>query len=162
MRLLSYSFPRVGSLRQALTHGLVLCGRGAGGLVFPWRCEVCGIEEAGLDGPFCTLCRDRLMTAAELSRKSSCPRCALSVGPFADLHGGCARCRRRSLGFDAAMALGIYEGITRDLCLRLKHERNAWLAPWLTDLLVEARALILTSFPAIPGWFQFLFTGGGA
>ena len=30
-------------------------------------------------------------------------------------------------------------GTFRDLCLRLKHESNAWLAPWLSDLFVEAR-----------------------
>ena len=28
---------------------------------------------------------------------------------------------------------GPIEGPIRDLCLRLKHERNAWLAPWLAD-----------------------------
>ena len=87
------------------------------------------------------------MMAAAVSRRSSCPRCALPVGPFADLHRGCARCRGRSLGFDAAMALGAYEGTTRDLCLRLKHERNAWLAPWLSDLLVEARRADLAQLP---------------
>jgi ComF family protein len=43
------------------------------------------------------------------------------------------------LGFDAAVALGPYEGAIRDLCLRLKRERNAWLAPWLASLLAEAR-----------------------
>src|SRR5262249_40359935 len=53
--------------------------------------------------------------------------------------GGCAACRGRSLGFDAAVALGPYEGSLRELCLRLKHERHAWLAPWLGDLWVESR-----------------------
>ena len=124
-----------------------MCGRAALGLVFPWRCVLCGIDTAGLDSPFCTPCRDQLMTAAALARRSSCPRCALPVGPFADLHRGCARCRGRPQGFDAAMALGIYEGTTRDLCLRLKHERNAWLAAWMTDLLVEARRADLDQLP---------------
>jgi ComF family protein len=35
----------------------------------------------------------------------------------------------------------------RDLCLRLKHERNAWLAPWLSDLLAEARHAELGQLP---------------
>jgi ComF family protein len=45
------------------------------------------------------------------------------------------------------MALGAYEGTTRDLCLRLKHERNAWLAAWMTELLVEARRADLDQLP---------------
>ena len=35
--------------------------------------------------------------------------------------------------------MGSYEGDLRELCLRLKHEQNAWLASWLSELLVEAR-----------------------
>jgi ComF family protein len=52
------------------------------------------------------------------------------------------------LGFDASLALGPYEGALRELCLRLKHERNAWLAPWLSDLLVEARRDAVGRLPA--------------
>jgi ComF family protein len=61
------------------------------------------------------------------------------MGPFADRTGGCARCRGRALGFDQAIALGPYEGPVRDLCLRLKHEQNAWLARWVVDVLIDAR-----------------------
>ena len=35
--------------------------------------------------------------------------------------------------------MGIYEGPIRDFCLNLKHERNAWLARWMSELLVESR-----------------------
>ena len=75
-------------------------------------------------------------------RPSQAPRpapAALPIGPYADLRRGCAECRGRSLGFDAALALAPYAESLRDLCLRLKHERNAWLAPWLGNLLAEAR-----------------------
>ncbi len=51
------------------------------------------------------------------------------------------------MGFDAALALGPYDGALKDLCLRLKHERNAWLAPWLGDLLVEGRAEAVRGVP---------------
>src|SRR5262249_46318526 len=53
------------------------------------------------------------------------------------------------LGFDRTVALGAYEGAIRDLCLRMKRERDAWLARWVADLLVEARD-------------QWLREGGGA
>lgn len=115
-------------------------------LVFPWSCAICGME--GLGGPFCYSCRRRVLNEARQAMGVACPRCALSAGPFADLRGGCAACRDRSLGFDAALALGRYEGDIQDLCLRLKHERNAWLAPWLSDLFVEARRDALDNLPS--------------
>ncbi len=40
-----------------------------------------------------------------------------------------------------------YEGAIKDLCLQLKHERNAWLAPWLGDLLVEGRREAISRLP---------------
>jgi ComF family protein len=106
-------------------------------LVFPWSCPVCGVEGSG--SPFCPSCRQGILEQSAQTALSSCPRCALPVGPFADLRGGCAACRDRSLGFDSALALGPYDGVLRELCLRLKHEQNAWLAPRLIDLFVEAR-----------------------
>jgi ComF family protein len=72
----------------------------------------------------------------------------MPVGPFGDSKEGCADCRGRSLGFDQAFALGPYEGAIRALCLQLKHESNAWLAPWLSDLLLEARHDALGRLPA--------------
>ena len=64
----------------------------------------------------------------------------MPVGPWADRSGGCSECRGKSLGFDGVIALGPYAGPIRHLCLRLKAERNAWLAPWLAGVLAEARA----------------------
>ena len=42
---------------------------------------------------------------------------------------------------------GPYDGEIRDLCLRLKHEPNAWLAPCLSDLFVEARREAISELP---------------
>jgi ComF family protein len=70
---------------------------------------------------------------------AACERCAMPVGPFSDRRGGCSECRGRSLGFDRAIALGPYQGPIRQLCLELKQERNAWMAPWIMDVLIEAR-----------------------
>src|SRR5262249_34637580 len=106
----------------------------ADALFFPWLCPVCGAGTVGT--PFCADCRGTLLAAAG----SACPRCALPVGPFARLDGGCFGCRGESLGFDAAIALGSYQEPLRQLCLLLKDERNAWLARWLVDLLFEARS----------------------
>ncbi len=111
-------------------------------LVFPWSCPVCGVE--GSSTPLCDSCRQGLLEQSAGVMASACPRCALPVGPFADLRGGCAECRGRSLGFDATLALGTYDGELRDLCLRLKNEQNAWLAPWLSELFVEAKGAAIS------------------
>jgi ComF family protein len=108
--------------------------RSVDALIFPWSCVVCGIE--GQSEAFCPSCRAELMQQVT---GRVCPRCAMPTGPYADLRRGCAVCRGRALGFDAAIALGPYEGTLRELCLRLKHERNAWLAARLSGLWFEAR-----------------------
>lgn len=72
----------------------------------------------------------------------------MPLGPWADQSGGCSECRGRPLGFESAIALGPYKGPLRELCLSLKQERNAWLAPWLADVLVEARAEAFGTLPA--------------
>ncbi|MFO0889182.1 MAG: ComF family protein [Isosphaeraceae bacterium] len=134
-----------GPLRRALSQGWSACGDALEELIFPWSCEVCGAEGDGWKGPLCPECRERLLTAAREAR--SCPRCALPVGPHADLRGGCSHCRRYPLPFHQAFCLGPYEGPIHDLCLRLKRERHAWLAPWLGSLLAEARRAELGELP---------------
>ena len=136
MRLCERFSPSV-SLRKTAVGWLSNVSEALNALVFPWSCALCEME--GVSGPLCEACREDLLERADAGRESVCPRCALKAGPFADLRGGCAACRDRALGFDAAVALGAYEGELRELCLRLKHEHNAWLAPCLSQLLVEAR-----------------------
>lgn len=102
-------------------------------LAYPMACAVC--DRDGLRAPFCDDCRAELLEAGG----SACARCAMPLGPWSRRDGGCDACRERALGFDGAIALGPYQGPIRHLCLRLKQQRHAWLAPWLVDLLVEAR-----------------------
>lgn len=111
-------------------------------LLFPRACAVCGLR--GLAGSFCDDCRGTLLAAAG----RACPRCAMPVAPAESIQGGCVDCRRRSVGFDAALALGPYEGALRTLCLRLKHVRSAWLAPPLMDLVLQARGAALHAWLA--------------
>jgi len=142
----TFSRPIAARERAVIAGWLSGLGQAVDALVFPWSCSVCGLE--GSSGPFCPSCRRELLERSAVTAASACPRCALQVGPFADLRKGCSKCRGRSLGFDAALALGPYEGAIKDLCLQLKHERNAWLAPWLGDLLVEGRREAIGRLPA--------------
>ncbi len=116
-----------------LQAGWDAVGEAVDDLAFPRVCPIC---DADADfSAFCPPCRAELLEAAG----SVCPRCAMPVGPYAHLDRGCSECRGRSLGFDAAIALGPYSGPIRNLCLRLKHERNAWLAPWVAGLVAQGR-----------------------
>ena len=111
----------------------------AGGLVYPSDCLVCGRGLGGRREAVCDGCRGEVLDAAG----TCCPRCAMTVGPFADLQGGCGTCRGRRLGFDGAVALGPYQGPIRHLCLTLKRVEGAWVAPRLAELLIEARGEVI-------------------
>lgn len=117
-----------------MQHWVSTCLCAVDALVYPWACQVCGADFQAK--PFCAACRDELIE----SSGRTCWRCALPVGPHATVQKGCSDCRKRSLGFQAAVALGPYKGPLRALCLELKNEHRSWLATWLAELLVEARA----------------------
>ena len=111
--------------------------------------RICPICRGDADySAFCPPCREELLGAAG----RSCPRCAMPVGPFALLTKGCSECRGRSLGFDAAVALGPYQGPIRGLCLQLKHEPNAWLARWVADLVAQSAGPALRAEVAAGAW----------
>jgi ComF family protein len=50
------------------------------------------------------------------------------VGPFANVDVGCLKCRKISFAFDGALRLGPYEGLLREIVLRLKHPQGEGLA----------------------------------
>jgi ComF family protein len=112
------------------------CAHAIDRLVFPRTCVLC--ESDGDRSGLCPDCRAELLDAAG----PTCSRCASPIRGGAALvadEAGCPLCRGRPLGFDAAVALAPYQGPVRHLCLRLKHRPQAWLAPVLVGLLMEAR-----------------------
>jgi ComF family protein len=108
-------------------------GQAVDSLVFPAYCPVCGTSTGG--SAFCDDCLGKLLGASG----PTCLRCALPIGPYADQSDGCSECRGRRLGFDRAVALGPYQGPIRHLCLSLKQERNAWMARWLAEVVVDGQ-----------------------
>ncbi len=113
--------------------GWEAAGRAVDALAFPPICPICDADAEG--SAFCPGCRGELLGASG----PACARCAMPIGPFAAESGGCSECRGRPLGFDGAIALGPYQGPIRHLCLMLKHERNAWIARWLAEVVAEGR-----------------------
>src|SRR5262245_2319343 len=107
---------RIAEAGRALAGGLVE-------LIYPSACLLCGSpprrdgDRAGVTaGPFCTACRTSLVSDPH----PACPRCAFTVGPFADVEGGCVRCRGERFAFTAAVRLGPYDGLLHAVVLRLK------------------------------------------
>jgi ComF family protein len=116
-------FHRLFSLGRDLQTGLLA-------LLYPAVCGACGRFIPPEQHPFCESCR----TAISVDPHPTCPRCASTVGPHVVLEGGCVRCRDTSFHFDRAFRLGPYDGLLRELVLRMKHSSGEQLAEWIGDL----------------------------
>lgn len=102
---------------------------GARHLVYPGCCLLCGQPLPTDQAHFCPLCRQELFA----DKESTCPRCAGSVGPFAVFDGRCHACRKESFAFEQVLRLGRYEGLLREVILRLKNQTGEGLAELLGE-----------------------------
>jgi ComF family protein len=91
--------------------------RGLTDLLLPAACVGCDAPLPPDANGFCLRCRAAL--TADVG--SACPLCAAAVGPFTALDGGCPNCRDAGLRFDAVDRLGTYDGLLRELILRIKY-----------------------------------------
>lgn len=117
---------RLKGMGKELTQGLVQ-------LLYPGACESCTLPLAADQSHFCAPCRAALTT----DPFPTCPRCAATVGPFANLKEGCTRCRDEVFHFDYAFRLGHYGGLLQQAILRMKSLTGERLAEALGDLLAE-------------------------
>jgi ComF family protein len=135
-------------------------GRGLLQLLYPGQCGACGTPLPPELSHFCPPCRAALST----DPFATCPRCAATVGPFAlaTLEDGCTHCWVSSFHFEHAIRLGPYDGLLRDVILRMKHLRGEYLAETLGQLwaelaaprLREARADVVIPIP-LHWWRQW-------
>ena len=102
---------------------------GAGHLIYPGCCLLCGQPLAVEQDHFCSMCHQELFTDS----RETCPRCAGTIGPFAVIEGRCHACRDESFAFERVLRLGRYEGLLRDIILRLKNQRGEGLAELLGE-----------------------------
>src|SRR5262245_11721954 len=82
---------------------------------------------------FCSACR----TALTSDPFPTCPRCASTVGPFVNLENGCNQCRDTRYHFERVLRMGPYEGLLRQVILRLKHSEGEGLAEIVGALWAE-------------------------
>src|SRR5262249_40441832 len=102
-------------------------------IIYPPVCAACSQPLASGAEHFCSSCRAAL-TADPLP---SCPRCASTVGPFVDVRDGCGNCRSQSFHFERAIRLGPYDGLLRELILRMKHASGELLSELLAAVWAE-------------------------
>lgn len=120
------------------------CWQGVWDFVFPPRCWLCQEYGSTIWG-LCQSCEAHLR---ELSERA-CWRCGRSVGPFADVAGGCDRCRDEHYPFRGVKRVGRYEGALHDAVLRIKHVAHEGLAIALGRFLGHLVAQADWSFDAI-------------
>jgi ComF family protein len=108
-------------------------GQGTLALLYPGICAACSASLPPGRDRFCSTCRMALTSDVQ----PTCPHCASTVGAFTQIEDGCLQCRNATFHFEGAIRLGPYEGLLRDLILRIKHEPGELLAELLSDLWAE-------------------------
>lgn len=101
--------------------------RGSRELVFPSVCVFCHDHLHQEHGYFCFICSSALKGNAQ----RTCPRCSSSVGEFANVEEGCSRCRDEVFHFESSFRLGEYDGVLRDMILRMKSGAGEMLSECL-------------------------------
>ncbi len=101
-------------------------------LLFPPRCISCTAELSDCldDIMLCDDCRAKL----PLIEWPVCPRCAAAVPTAGGVQLECSHCRGDNLRFGRTVALGSYEGLLRQLIMRMKTDRSELLARTLIEL----------------------------
>ncbi len=97
---------------------------GAVQLLYPGLCLACGRPLGGGPRDFCAPCRVELAT----DPYPTCSRCASTLGPGVASSSDCARCRGQSFRFDRAYRFGPYDGLRREVILRMKRGRYEGVA----------------------------------
>jgi len=118
---------RLGSLGRELGRGLLA-------LLYPGSCGACGAALDPAESCFCPSCHSQLFR----DPFPTCPRCSSTVGPHALVDKGCPRCRADVFHFERVVRLGPYEGLLRDLILRMKKYEGESLAEQVGTLWAKA------------------------
>jgi len=111
------------SLRATLPV-IRMLGKGLLELVYPAVCHTCLEPIGSANSPFCEKCR----FALETDRFAACWRCGTTIGPHENVMDGCSNCRTSSFQFSRVIRLGAYEGLLREVILRMKTQAGETLA----------------------------------
>jgi ComF family protein len=118
-----------------------MLGEGLLQLVYPAVCPTCLEAIGSANSPFCVRCQ----VALETDRFAACWRCGSTVGPHENVMDGCSHCRTSSFQFNRLVRLGTYDGLLREVVLRMKSPAGENLAWSMGELLAHRLA------PALAG-----------
>lgn len=126
----------IGSWTQRLTR----LGRefwlGTRQLLYPGLCILCGRPLPSQQEHFCTVCHHEVFTDLH----PACPRCGGTIGPFSARADGCHACRNEGLAFEQVIRVKTYDGLIREIILRLKNQQGESLAELLGECWAEQAA----------------------
>lgn len=117
------------SLGKELAKGLLH-------LVYPGICPVCAASVPVGEPLPCAACR----VALTHDPHAHCPNCGTTIGPHSLIEDGCSVCRDTAFHFDGVIRLGPYEGLLREVVLRMKHAGGEDLAERIGTLWFEHAA----------------------
>ena len=114
-------------------------------LLFPPSCVSCDaeLEETNASGQLCEMCREALLAP----QMSVCLRCGARVPELTGLTAACPHCESDKLRFDNTLSLGPYEGLLRELVLRMKNDRSERLGRMFARLLEVRWGKVLEQLP---------------
>lgn len=122
---MSTPWSSLASLGRTLVGGIT-------NLIYPNTCWVCGDVMPSQQIHICGPCRSKLT----VDPFPTCPRCASTVGPHLLLADGCPECKVHTFAFDGAFRMGPYDGIMRDVVLRMKN----WTGEDFAEVIAESWA----------------------
>ncbi|HEV8061335.1 MAG TPA: ComF family protein [Gemmataceae bacterium] len=108
-------------------------GEGLLQLVYPAVCHICLDPLSSSCQRFCAKCE----SALKKDPFPACWRCGSTVGPHEEVADGCARCRKTSFHFSRVYRLGPYEGLLREVVLRMKSQAGESLASAMGELFAK-------------------------
>jgi len=99
-------------------------------LIYPNACWVCSELTGEQQGSVCSQCLPQLVN----DPFPTCPRCSSTVGPHLVLDDGCLECMAKTFRFDGAFRMAPYDGVLRDVILRMKNWHGEDLAEVIAPL----------------------------
>jgi ComF family protein len=145
-----------------LSRWLTNLREGLIGLLYPNTCWTCACFLSDQTAHICPGCEELLTKDPH----ATCPRCASSIGPNLPVEDKCLHCRDQRFAFERAVRLGPYDGLLREVILRLKNSRDENLAEiigslWARQALPRLRELAPQIVVPVPlHWTRRYFERG--
>ncbi len=110
-------------------------------LMLPAICPGCQLHELDVRRiPLCAVCTAALVQPVDWL----CRRCGAFSHPYAQQDGKCGHCRHLRHAFQAAVALGLYEGELRRAIVRMKRSTEQSLTYGIGQLLADRATALLS------------------